>query len=57
MTAHVVAIAVAVGGAVIMSGLSLVIGILRGEDSVEADFLADVPGKPRNRPRHSPLSY
>lgn len=57
MTGHVVAIVVVVGGAVIMSALSLLVGMIRGENSPESDSYGDACGKPSDRPRHSPLSY
>jgi hypothetical protein len=55
MTTRMVAIVLVVASTVLMSALSLAIGILRG--SRPRDFPSDAGGNPSDRPRHSPLSY
>jgi len=57
MTTHMVAIVVVVASTVIMSAVSLAIGILRGEDPAERDAPLDAQGKRRDRPRSSHLNY
>ncbi len=55
MTPHMVAIVLIVVSTVIMTAVSLAIGILRGEDAPQLDFPMDAHGKPCDRPRRSRL--
>jgi hypothetical protein len=55
MTTHMVAIVFVVASTVIMSAVSLAIGILRGEDPPDPDFLLDAQKKPGDHPPYSRL--
>jgi hypothetical protein len=57
MTLHAVVIVVAAAGTVILSAISLAIGILRTDDCPEFDLSSDEHGKSKERPWNSPLSY
>jgi hypothetical protein len=57
MTAQVVSVVIWVSGVVVMGGLSLLIGIVRGRNSVETEFPRHGRGRSGDRPPQSPLSY
>jgi hypothetical protein len=57
MTTRLIAIAVVLGGTAIMVAVTLVIGILRGDDPPEADLPEDSHGKPGDGQPRSHLNY
>ncbi len=55
MTTGMVVIVFVITSTVIMSAVSLAIGILRGRAPREPDLPLDAHGKPRERPRLPPI--